>query len=237
MTEPVRRSLGLSPFVTTLTPAEMIKAILCAPVDLMWNGGIGTWVKATSQPHSAADDRSNDAVRVDASKVRARCVGEGGNLGWTQAGRVEYALAGGKINTDFIDNSAGVATSDHEVNIKILLDAAVSAGRLDRDERNSLLHQMTDEVAEIVLHQNVVQNRALANSLQEAPAHAGVHDDLITTLEAKGRLDRIEAAMPSARPGQAGPVSWPGSCAAPMPGMFCPWQAPWRMPRRMPASV
>jgi len=197
VTEPVRRSLGLSPFVTTLTPAEMIKAILCAPVDLMWNGGIGTWVKATSQPHSAADDRSNDAVRVDASKVRARCVGEGGNLGWTQAGRVEYALAGGKINTDFIDNSAGVATSDHEVNIKILLDAAVSAGRLDRDERNSLLHQMTDEVAEIVLHQNVVQNRALANSLQEAPAHAGVHDDLITTLEAKGRLDRIEDGLPS----------------------------------------
>ena len=207
VTEPVRRSLGLDASITQLTPNEIIKAILSAPVDLMWNGGIGTWVKATRQPHSAADDRSNDAVRVDASKVRARCVGEGGNLGWTQAARVEYALAGGKINTDFIDNSAGVATSDHEVNIKILLDTAIAAGLLDRDERNALLRQMTDEVAEIVLHQNVVQNRALANSLLQARANAGVHDDLISALEAAGRLDRGQDGLPSsqelaARPAQ-----------------------------------
>ncbi|WIY83767.1 NAD-glutamate dehydrogenase [Propionimicrobium sp. PCR01-08-3] len=197
ITGPAREVLGLDSSVTSLTPSELIRAILCAPVDLMWNGGIGTWVKATGQSHSAADDRTNDAVRVNAGQVRARCVGEGGNLGWTQAARVEYALAGGKINTDFIDNSAGVATSDHEVNIKILLDAAVRSGRLTTDERNILLQQMTDEVADIVLHQNVVQNRALANSLLEAPANAGVHDDLISAMVTQGRLNRAQDGLPS----------------------------------------
>ncbi len=199
VTEPVRRCLGLEPSVTTLTPNEMVKAILCAPVDLMWNGGIGTWVKATHEPQSAADDRTNDAVRVDASQVRARCVGEGGSLGWTQAGRVEYALAGGKINTDYIDNSAGVATSDHEVNIKILLDAAVADDLLSLDQRNLLLRQSTEEVAEIVLYQSMVQNRALANSLSYAHANAGVHDDLISSLEARGQLDRVEGGLPSTK--------------------------------------
>ena len=132
----VRTVLGLGEQVTTLTPHEMVKAILCAPVDLLWNGGIGTYVKATGESHADVGDRANDAVRIDATQLRARVVGEGGNLGLTQAGRIEYALAGGLINTDFIDNSAGVDTSDHEVNIKILLNGAVRDGQLTRAERD-----------------------------------------------------------------------------------------------------
>src|SRR5689334_23379544 len=124
---PVRTALGLEDSVTALTPAELMKAILQAPVDLLWNGGIGTYVKAVEESHADAGDKANDAIRVDGREVRALCVGEGGNLGFTQLGRIEYALVGaerrgGRMNTDFIDNSAGVDTSDHEVNIKILLD-------------------------------------------------------------------------------------------------------------------
>ena len=193
----VRRALGIDDGVTELTPNEMIQAILRAPVDLMWNGGIGTWVKATDETHAQVGDRSNDQLRVDADTVRARCVAEGGNLGWTQAARVEYALADGRINTDFIDNSAGVDTSDYEVNIKILLDAEVAAGRLDRSERSRLLHEMTDEVAEAVLEDNVAQNRALANSLASAHAHAGVHEQLMATLERSGQLARRPEGLPS----------------------------------------
>lgn len=193
----VRRALGLDDAVTELTPNEMIQAILRAPVDLMWNGGIGTWVKATDETHAQVGDRSNDQLRVDANTVRARCVAEGGNLGWTQAARVEYALAGGRINTDFIDNSAGVDTSDHEVNIKILLDAEVTAGRLDRSERDRLLHQMTEEVAELVLDHNVAQNLALANSLATAHENAGVHEQLMATLERSGQLVRRSEGLPS----------------------------------------
>ncbi len=126
-----RTVLGLGQQVTTLTPHELIKTILCAPVDLLWNGGIGTYIKATGESHAEVGDRANDAVRIDATQLRARVVGEGGNLGVTQAGRIEYALAGGLINTDFIDNSAGVDTSDHEVNIKILLNGAVRDGQFD----------------------------------------------------------------------------------------------------------
>ncbi|MCL2781806.1 MAG: NAD-glutamate dehydrogenase, partial [Actinomycetia bacterium] len=126
----VRDALGIDPAVTAMTPQELIHAILLAPVDLLWNGGIGTYVKATSEPHSAAGDKANDAVRVNGDQLRAKVVGEGGNLGCTQLGRIEYSRAGGRICTDFIDNSAGVDTSDHEVNIKILLDRAVAAGTL-----------------------------------------------------------------------------------------------------------
>jgi len=193
----VREALGLGPEITELTPNQVIQAILRAPVDLMWNGGIGTWVKAGTQPHSAAGDRANDAVRVDANQVRAKAVVEGGNLGWTQAARVEYARVGGRINTDFIDNSAGVSTSDYEVNIKILLDAEVAGGRLAPDDRNDLLRRMTDEVTRLVLDQNVGQNRALADALYDAPECIGYHEDLMASLEAAGYVHRALDGLPS----------------------------------------
>ncbi|MGI5952548.1 MAG: NAD-glutamate dehydrogenase domain-containing protein, partial [Brooklawnia sp.] len=197
VSDEVRAVLGLAPGTTELTPNQMIQAILRAPVDLMWNGGIGTWVKASYETHGQVADRGNDAVRVDANQVRAGCVAEGGNLGWTQAARVEYALAGGRINTDFIDNSAGVAISDHEVNIKILLDAQVDHGVLTVHERNDLLAGMGEEVARIVLAGNLAQNRALANSLYAAPDNAGVHEDLMTWLEQAGHLNRRIDGLPS----------------------------------------
>ena len=125
-----RRALGIE--AEALTPNELIRAILAAPVDLLWNGGIGTFVKASTESHLAVGDKANDALRIDGRDVRARVVGEGGNLGFTQKGRIEYALAGGRINTDAIDNSAGVDCSDHEVNIKILLDAVVRRRGPDR---------------------------------------------------------------------------------------------------------
>src|SRR6266542_127805 len=164
----IRAVLGLADQVTAVTPHELIKAILCAPVDLLWNGGIGTYVKASSENHADVGDRSNDAVRIDATRLRARVVAEGGNLGLTQAARIEYALAGGLINTDFIDNSAGVDTSDHEVNIKILLNAAVRGGQLRSEERDRLLLQMTDEVASLVLRHNYQQNVCLAAARKQA---------------------------------------------------------------------
>ncbi len=128
-------------------------------MDLLWNGGVGTYVKASTQSQGDAGDRANDAVRIDATALRAKVVAEGGNLGVTQAGRIEYALAGGLINTDFIDNSAGVDTSDHEVNIKILLAESVSRGELSMEQRNRLLQEMTDEVGDLVLRDNYHQNR------------------------------------------------------------------------------
>ena len=143
--------LGLDAGVHALSPDQLISAMLAAPVDLLWNGGVGTYVKATTQSHADAGDRANDAVRVDAPQVRAKVIAEGGNLGVTQAARIEYALAGGLVNTDFIDNSAGVDTSDHEVNIKILLAGQVSRGELAPADRNGLLQEMTDEVAALVL--------------------------------------------------------------------------------------
>ena len=125
-----RTALGIDAGVIALSPDELISAILAAPVDLLWNGGIGTYVKASSESHADVGDRSNDAVRIDATRLRARVVGEGGNLGFTQAARIEYSLGGGLMNTDFIDNSAGVDTSDHEVNIKILLADAIRDGAI-----------------------------------------------------------------------------------------------------------
>lgn len=160
----MRRSLGLPDGVAHLTPNELISAILIAPVDLIFNGGVGTFVKASSETHSAAGDKANDRFEVNGGQLRARCVAEGGNLGFTQLGRIEYAQTGGRINTDFIDNSAGVDTSDHEVNIKILLSDQVASGRLGREERDALLASMTDEVAQLVLAHNLDQNLALSNS-------------------------------------------------------------------------
>jgi glutamate dehydrogenase len=191
-----RAVLGLDADVIALSPDELISAALRAPVDLLWNGGIGTYVKATGQTQADADDRANDAVRVDASELRVRVVGEGGNLGLTQEARVEYALGGGRVNTDFIDNSAGVDTSDHEVNIKILLDGVVKDGELAPAQRGKLLHDMTGEVADLVLTHNYLQNRALAAATAQAPQMLHVHARYIRKLERDGRVRRKLDVLP-----------------------------------------
>lgn len=198
ITSALRLALGLPDSTgATLTPDELISAILKAPVDLLWNGGVGTYVKASTESHDQVGDRANNAVRVNGNQVRARCAVEGGNLGWTQAGRVEYARSGGKINTDFIDNSAGVDTSDHEVNIKILLDAQVRTGQLSEAERDELLASVTGEVAELVLSHNISQNQALAAACLNADSHGGVHEELMRYLAADGHLDRELEGLPS----------------------------------------
>ncbi|MEU0151849.1 NAD-glutamate dehydrogenase [Micromonospora fulviviridis] len=193
----VRAVLGLDDDVTQLSPQELMKAILTAPVDLFWNGGIGTYVKASTQTNAEVGDKSNDAIRVDGKGLRCRVVGEGGNLGFTQHGRIEYASTGGRIYTDFIDNAAGVDCSDHEVNIKILLNTAVADGALDRPDRDELLAQMTDEVAELVLRDNYDQARALNNAQAQAASLLPVHRRMISDLERAGQLDRALEALPS----------------------------------------
>ena len=193
----MRVALGIDDEVQKLTPAELLTAILKAPVDLLWNGGIGTYVKAASETHADVGDRANDAIRVDGVELRCRCVGEGGNLGLTQLGRIEYARAGGRVNTDFIDNSAGVDCSDHEVNIKILLDRVVADGDLTGKQRNKLLTTMTDEVAALVLDDNYQQNVALANGEDQAAALMHVHADWIRRLVKLGKLDRELEFLPS----------------------------------------
>ncbi|WP_441346925.1 NAD-glutamate dehydrogenase domain-containing protein [Rhodococcus sp. SGAir0479] len=195
----VRRALGLDEGVTELTPPELIRAILRAPVDLLWNGGIGTYVKASTESHADAGDKANDVVRVDGCELRARVVGEGGNLGLTQAGRIEFAHTGGRVGTDALDNSAGVDCSDHEVNIKILLDDLVGAGGLDVAERPQLLAAMTDEVAALVLADNVSQNQLMGTALADAPEMLGVHGRQIKALEAAGALDRALEVLPDAK--------------------------------------
>jgi glutamate dehydrogenase len=192
-------ALGLADGTVALAPDELITAILAAPVDLLWNGGIGTYVKATAQSNADVGDRSNDAVRVDAADLRAKVIGEGGNLGLTQEARIEYALAGGLVNTDFIDNSAGVDTSDHEVNIKILLDRVVRDGELTQADRNELLHQMTDEVGALVLQHNYQQNRALAASRAQDVPMLHVHARYIRKLERDRRIRRRLEVLPGDR--------------------------------------
>ncbi len=190
------------------TPQELIRAILLAPVDLFWNGGIGTYVKAAVERHAEAFDRANDAVRVDAEQLRCRVIGEGGNLGLTQKARIAFAQKGGRINTDFIDNSAGVDCSDHEVNIKILLGAVVDQGDMTMKQRDQLLAAMTDEVAGLVLRNNVLQVQAI--SLAEAhPAELlDSQAGFMRRLEATGRLNRELEVLPDeetlARRRQAG---------------------------------
>ena len=180
----------------TLTPAELIRHLLTAEVDLLFFGGIGTFVKAHGESHAEVGDRANDAVRIDGERIRAKVVGEGANLGMTQRGRVAYALSGGRIDTDAIDNSAGVSMSDHEVNIKILLAGAIAAGALGRQERETLLAQMTDDVAALVLRDNYLQGEAL--SLAEARGAAALDRQvrLIRDLERAGRLDRALEFLP-----------------------------------------
>ncbi len=196
VTGPVRARLGLGEHVTSLTPNEMIRALLKAPVDLLWNGGIGTYVKASTDSHASVGDKTNDLLRVDGIDVRARVAGEGGNLGWTQAGRIEYAQGGGRINTDSIDNSAGVDTSDHEVNIKVLLSADVASGKLGATQRGELLASMTHEVAGLVLAHNIDQNLALSIEQAQRPPLTAAYEEWMRTLEADGALNRELEALP-----------------------------------------
>ena len=200
------KSIALSPEVRealdvdaeSLTPSELMSAILRAPVDLLWNGGIGTYVKAKSETHADVGDKANDALRVNGSELRAKVVGEGGNLGFTQRGRIEFALSGGRVNTDAIDNAGGVNCSDHEVNIKVLLDTVVAEGDMTVKQRNALLAEMTDAVAERVLRGSYTQTQALSLARVQAPAMLDVHDRVMRDLEAAGRLDRALEALPDA---------------------------------------
>ena len=194
----MRAALGLADDVEKMSPPALIAAILRAPADMLWNGGIGTYVKAADETHAEAGDKANDAVRADGRDLRVKVVGEGGNLGLTQRGRIEFARNGGRINTDAIDNSAGVDCSDHEVNIKILLDRLVDAGRLDREARNAVLVEMTDEVAELVLADNRDQNEVLGIGRAHAPGMVSVHARLTTDLAARTRLDREIEVLPDA---------------------------------------
>lgn len=192
-----RAALGLDESVESLSPPELVNAILKAPADLLWNGGIGTYIKASTESNGEVGDKANDTVRVDGCDVRAAVVGEGGNLGATALGRIEYAAAGGKINTDAIDNSAGVDCSDHEVNIKILLETAIADGRLAREDRDELLASMTDEVGRLVLWDNIMQNELLGTSRYDAPNLVTVHSRVIEDLEARRGLDRELEALPT----------------------------------------
>ena len=176
---------------------EVIHRALQAPVDLLWNGGIGTYVKADGEGHTEVGDRANDPVRVNGNQVRARIVGEGGNLGFTQRGRVEYAKQGGRINTDFIDNSAGVDTSDHEVNIKVLLDLAVQRGELSIDERNVLLQACAQDVVAHVLYDNYLQAQILSQEMEFSVQRIESYEDLMQQLEAEDELEREVEFLPS----------------------------------------
>ena len=193
-----RRALGLGSEerVEQLTPAEVLRAILRAPVDLFWNGGIGTYVKATAESNADVGDKANDAIRVNGSDLQCKAIGEGGNLGMTQLGRIEYARHDGAVNTDAIDNSAGVDTSDHEVNIKILLDRVARDGDLTEKQRDTLLAEMTDEVGQLVLKDNYGQNVAIATALVQGPAMLHIHARYMRDLEDSGHLNRELEFLP-----------------------------------------
>ncbi|WP_408633352.1 NAD-glutamate dehydrogenase [Mycolicibacterium arenosum] len=193
----VRTALGLPSSVREMTPPALMKAILLAPADLFWNGGIGTYIKAETESDADVGDRANDALRVNGNELRVKVIGEGGNLGVTQRGRIEFDLAGGHINTDAMDNSAGVDCSDHEVNIKILVDSLVTAGRIDPSERVSLLMSMTDEVGLLVLGDNASQNDLMGTSRVNAASLLPVHASQIRDLIAERELNRELEALPS----------------------------------------
>ena len=194
LSEQARALLGLA--AERAEPAAILRAILTLPVDLLYFGGIGTYVKASSESHAAAGDRANDAIRVDGRDIRARVIGEGANLGVTQAGRVEAARSGVRLNTDALDNSAGVSTSDHEVNIKILLAEAEREGSLTRRQRDALLAEMTEEVGHLVLADNHAQSLAVSLEMLRAAEDLPAHAALMARLEAAGLLDRAVAGLP-----------------------------------------
>ncbi len=180
-----------------VTPDELIKYILTAKVDLLWNGGIGTYVKSKSETNEQVGDKTNDSLRINGGQLRAKVIGEGGNLGFTQLGRIEYALNGGHLNTDAIDNSAGVDCSDHEVNIKIALGQANQAGRLTIAARNKLLETMTDEVAELVLQDNRLQTQALTVAQLQGNSILEILGRFISALEKDGLLNRAIEFLPN----------------------------------------
>ncbi len=188
---------GLDIADTDIEPAALISAILKSPVDLIWFGGIGTYVKATSETNGQVGDPANDGLRIDAEDIRAKAIGEGANLGVTQAARIAFSLHGGRINTDFIDNSAGVDCSDHEVNIKIALNAEVADGALTMPKRNTLLAKMTDQVADLVLGDNRLQTLALSIAERGGAAIVPSLVRLIETFESSGRLDRAVEGLPT----------------------------------------
>ncbi|WP_330926351.1 NAD-glutamate dehydrogenase [Candidatus Sororendozoicomonas aggregata] len=181
----------------SLTPAGLIQHMLKAPVDLLWTGGIGTFVKASFESHTDVGDRANDNVRINADELRVKVVGEGGNLGLTQQARIEFARHGGLINTDAVDNSGGVESSDHEVNIKILLDQVVAAGDITIKQRNELLAEMTDEIASLVLRHNYLQSQRLSLSNHQSSLLFNDHRQLIRKYESEGRLNRKLECLPS----------------------------------------
>ncbi len=193
----VRTALGLADDVEEMTPPALMKAILQAPVDLFWNGGIGTYVKAESESDADVGDRANEAVRVNGNQLRAKVIGEGGNLGVTQRGRIEFELNGGHVNTDALDNSAGVDCSDHEVNIKILVDSLVTGGQVSAEERTPLLMSMTDEVGALVLEDNAAQNDLMGTSRANAAGLLPVHARQIRALAEERGLNRELEALPS----------------------------------------
>lgn len=194
----MRDALGLADGVHTIDPNQLIRAILTAPVELLFNGGVGTYVKAHTEQHSDAGDKANDNVRVDARALRCRAVVEGGNLGVTPQGRVEFAHSGGKINSDALDNSAGVDCSDHEVNIKVLLDTASPETRLSTADRAHLLSSFTDQVGELVLENNRAQNRVLGDARATAVRYVENHARMVTDLESRRGLDRALETLPTA---------------------------------------
>ncbi|MGH3967514.1 MAG: NAD-glutamate dehydrogenase domain-containing protein, partial [Mycobacterium sp.] len=197
VSDEVRAALGIEDDVTEMAPPNLVRTILKAPVDLLYNGGIGTYFKAESESDADVGDRANDMVRVNANQVRAKVIAEGGNLGVTALGRVEFDLCGGRINTDAMDNSAGVDCSDHEVNIKILIDALVTAGKVKAEERTGLLESMTDEVAQLVLADNADQNNLMGTSRANAASLLPVHADQLKYLVADRGLNRALEALPS----------------------------------------
>ncbi|MEO8969962.1 MAG: NAD-glutamate dehydrogenase [Solirubrobacteraceae bacterium] len=190
----VRETLDVD--AETLPPDELIRVLLRAPVDLLWNGGVGTFVKAQSESNAEVGDKANDGVRINGAELRCRVVGEGGNLGFTQKGRIECALSGGRLNTDAIDNAAGVNCSDHEVNLKILLDAAVADGEITTSERNEVLAALTDAVAKHVLSESYAQALALSLERGQASDLLDLHARLIDDLDRRGQLDRELEELP-----------------------------------------
>ncbi len=180
----------------SLTPTEFIHELLKSPVDLIWNGGIGTYVKSSKETHAEVGDKANDVLRVNGNELRCKVFGEGGNLGLTQRGRVEFGLSGGAINTDFIDNSAGVDCSDHEVNIKILLNELVANGDLTEKQRNNLLVDMTETVSDLVLANNYQQNLAISIAHEQALSRMGEYRRFITAMQSEGRLNRQLEFLP-----------------------------------------
>jgi glutamate dehydrogenase len=194
LTKEIQKLLGVT--VNNINPNDLIKYILKAPVDLLWNGGIGTYIKSSVESDAEVGDHANDAVRIPAKELNCRIIGEGGNLGLTQKGRIEYALNGGKINTDSIDNSAGVDCSDHEVNIKIALQAAMENKRLNIAKRNSLLEVMTEDVENLVLRDNFLQTQAISIAEYQGVKSLEQHDRMMRKLEKLGLLDRKVEFLP-----------------------------------------